>query len=155
MGATTCLLAAADEPDLAGVVADSPYARLTELLAVELPEASGLPAFFNPSILLIAKLIYDIDVADASPIEVVSKIVPPMLFVHCENDSIIPAEHSRRLWKASEQDRETLWLVSGCEHNRAFEDDDDRYYERILGFLECAMERRNVLARLSKGGCCS
>jgi len=42
MGAATCLLTAAEEPDLAGVVADSPYARLTDLLAVQLPEASGV-----------------------------------------------------------------------------------------------------------------
>ena len=50
MGASTCLLAAAEEPDLAGVVADSHYARLTDLLAVNyrsqancLP--SSIPAF--------------------------------------------------------------------------------------------------------------
>ena len=37
MGAATCQLSAAEVPDLAGVVADSSYARLSELLAVQLP----------------------------------------------------------------------------------------------------------------------
>ncbi len=41
MGAATCLLAAVKEPDLAGVVADSSYARLTDLLAVQLPAEAG------------------------------------------------------------------------------------------------------------------
>ena len=89
---------------------------------------------------MIAKLVYGVDVADASPLEVVSGIEPPILFIHCLNDAIIHYEHSRRLWKASGQDRETLWLESGCKHNRAFENDNDRYYERVLGFLDRAME---------------
>ena len=67
MGAATCLLGAGEELDMAGVVADSSYTRLTDLLAFELPKASGLASFFNPSILLMGKLIYGFDPTQAAP----------------------------------------------------------------------------------------
>ena len=136
MGAATCLLAAREAPNLAGIVADSSYARLTDLLVVELPKASGLPAFFNPGILLMHKLIYGIDLSKAAPIDVVSELEPPLLFIHSESDATIPSEHSRRLWRAAGQAAETLWLVNGPDHNRIFESDPDRYVERVVGFLE-------------------
>ena len=140
MGAATCLLAAGEEPDLAGVVADSSYARLTDLLAIELPKASGLPGFFNPGILMMGKLIYGFDPTQAAPIELVSNIEPAILFIHSESDPIISAEHSRRLWSASGQERGTLWTVNGPEHNRIFESDPNQYFERVLGFFDRAME---------------
>ena len=67
MGAATCLLAAGEEPYMAGVVADSSYARLTDLLAFGSSKASGLASFFNPSILLMGKLIYGFDPTQAAP----------------------------------------------------------------------------------------
>ena len=51
MGAATVLLTAADTPAVHTIVADSSFARLDDLLAEQLPRASGLPGFFNPPIL--------------------------------------------------------------------------------------------------------
>ena len=87
---------------------------LTDLLAVQLPKESGVPGFFNPRILFMGKLIYRFDPTQAAPIEVVSKRESPMLFIHCEGNATISAEHSHRLWSASGQGGETLWLVYGC-----------------------------------------
>lgn len=140
MGAATCLLAAPQTPNVAAVVADSSYARLTDLLAMELPRASGLPEFFNPGILWMAKLIYDIDVGDAAPIRTASDIEPPVLFIHSESDTIVPSDHSLRLWRASGQTPDKLWLVNGPRHNRIFESDPDTYFQRITRFFNLAIE---------------
>ena len=58
MGAATVLLAAADSPAVHTVVADSSFARLDDLLAEQLPRASGLPGFFNPLILYFARVVF-------------------------------------------------------------------------------------------------
>lgn len=136
MGAATCLLTARDVPDLAAVVADSSYARLIDLLSVELPKASGLPGFFNPGILFMVNLVYGIDLTKAAPIDVVSELEPPIFFIHSENDATIPSDHSRRLWRASGQAPETLWLANEPEHNRVFESDPEKYFERVVGFFD-------------------
>ncbi len=133
MGAATCLLAAPELPDIAAVVADSSYARLTDLLEVELPKASGLPRFFNPGILWISNLIYGIDVTAAAPITVISQIEPPILFIHSQSDKIVPVEHSLRLWRSSGQPPDMLWLVNGPKHNGVFQSDPETYFERIAG----------------------
>ena len=64
--------------------------------------------------------------------------MPPILFIHSENDSIIPVEHSHSLCSASGQKQRTLWLVNGPEHDRIFESDPDRDHERVRGFPDRA-----------------
>lgn len=138
MGAATCLLAAPELPGIAAIVADSSYARLTDLLEVELPNASGLPAFYNSGVLWIGKSIYGIDVTEAAPIQTVSEIERPVLFIHSESDATVPSEHSLRLWQDSGQTPDMLWLVNGPKHNRVFQSDPDTYIERITDLFDIA-----------------
>jgi alpha-beta hydrolase superfamily lysophospholipase len=138
MGAATCLLAAPKTMDVAAIVADSGYAELTDLLLVELPRASGLPDFFNPGILWMGKLLFGIDVSSAAPIRSVGEIEAPVLLIHSESDTIVPFDHSLRLWRTLGQTPDTLWLVNGPPHNRVFESDPETYLERITNFYQAA-----------------
>ena len=102
-----------ETPELRAVVADSADAGLTDLFAVELPKAGGLPGFFNTGLRWMGKVMYGINLKKAAPIDVVSEIEPPVLFIRCESDTTIPSEHSPGHWRASGQTPEMLWLVNG------------------------------------------
>src|SRR5262245_5836712 len=140
MGAATCLLTAPEAPEVGAVVSDSSYARLDDLLDAELPKGSGLPPVFNPGILALGKVLYGIDVASASPEAVVAGFAPrPILFVHSEDDPLIPVGHARRLWRASGQGVAWLWTVHAPGHDRAFEALPGEYERRVLAVLDEAM----------------
>lgn len=137
MGAATALLTAADSPEVAAVIADSGYGRLGDLLEKELPRASGLPGFFNPAVLFLGQTFFGVDVAKATPIDSIERIVPrPILFIHSQSDSFVPADQSRRMWAASGEGAELLWLVPGPEHDQVFQKDKAEYARQVVAFLQ-------------------
>jgi len=140
MGAATCLLAAPDAADVSAVVADSAYARFTDILDVEFPKQSGLPVLFIPGSELMADVLYGIDVTKAAPIEVVDRIRPrPILFIHGETDTYVPPENSSRLWRASGKSPELLWLLPGVERDLAYRIYPEEYLHRVIGFLDAVV----------------
>jgi fermentation-respiration switch protein FrsA (DUF1100 family) len=74
-------------------------------------------------------------VSDAhSPIRSVARVAPiPILFLHGEDDEIIPPAHSRRLYRAAGEPRE-LWLIPGGRHIDAPQRPAVR--EKLLGILD-------------------
>ncbi len=60
MGGSTLLMEAARNPGIQVAVIDSPYADLPKLLETQLSKHSGLPRWFNPGILLAARVIYGV-----------------------------------------------------------------------------------------------
>jgi alpha-beta hydrolase superfamily lysophospholipase len=139
MGAATCLLAGPDLPDVAAIWADSGYARLEDLLEAELPPASGLPRLYNGGILFLGRTLFGVDVAAAAPEVAVPAIGRPILFAHSLDDKLIPVEHASRLWRASGQPAERLWLVAGPSHDRVFDAQPEEYMRRALALFDGAM----------------
>jgi alpha-beta hydrolase superfamily lysophospholipase len=137
MGAATCLLTAPYAADVSAVIADSAYGRFTDILDVVFPKQCGLPALFIPGSELVADVLYGIDVTKAAPIEVVDQIRPrPILFIHGESDTYVPPDNSRRLWHASGESAELLWLLPGVEHDLAYRLYPKEYMDRVTGFLD-------------------
>ena len=82
MGAATVLLTSAASPDVRTIVADSSFARLHDLLDRQLPFASDLPSFFNPSILYFARTLFNADARIVNPEDAVAGLPPDSLFQH-------------------------------------------------------------------------
>ena len=137
MGAATVLLTAAALGEVPAIVADSSFARLDDLLAVELPRASGLPGLFNPPILFFAKELFGVDTTIVNPVEAVSTLPPDSLFIiHAEADGLIPVEHARRIAAAAGPAVHDLWIFPGGRHDRVSAAAPDRYRERVLAFFD-------------------
>ncbi|GIQ68286.1 alpha/beta fold hydrolase [Xylanibacillus composti] len=137
MGGSTALLAAAEDPDVKGVVADSPFSNLYEYLERNLPVWSDLPDFpFTPLILSLLPPITGINPHAASPIDVLDEIYPrPVLFIHSETDDKIPYTESVRM---AEQypDRFELWRTADAGHADSYLLDQVEYVERLAAFFE-------------------
>ena len=71
------------------------------------------------------------DYSPAASIEALSPI--PVLFIHGEQDAVVPLHHSRRLYERAGQPKE-LWVVPESGHIQAVRSRDMR--KRLAEFLE-------------------
>ncbi len=136
MGAATELLAAPDHPEMTALVSDSSFSSLPSLLDKELPKASGLPAFFNPGILLMGKLLYGIDLAATKPVESLPRLGDrPLFLIHGTEDALVPVAHAYELQKAAQGDPNLqFWIVEGAGHTAIYDKVPQEYMQRILAF---------------------
>lgn len=69
-----------------------------------------------------------------SPEKQIRKISPlPLLFLHTEEDKIVPSHHSSILYKEAGEPKE-IWITKGNGHVMSFADDDTR--KRFLEYLK-------------------
>ena len=147
MGAGIAIMAAAREPGIAAVVADSPFADIDDFIAQEtarktpIPEAA-VPAFL-PAASLFADVLYDIDLGDLKPERDVALLSYPVLVIHGEADKRIPVAHGRRVYEAAPPGSE-LWIVPGLDHVDALHNAPDEYARRVQEYLARALAASQV-----------
>lgn len=141
MGGAT-VVRSAPQSGVAAVVEEAGYADLPLLLEDSLPENSGLPAFFNPGTMLMAKVFLDFDPWAVVPKRDAGRLSAegtPFFVIHSTTDETVPFEHAgmfREAYPAAE-----FWKLEGYEHVEAYE--HPRYTEKISGFLQ-SLEMREA-----------
>lgn len=144
MGAATALLSAAEEPGIRAVVADSPYAVASELLAQETARSTPFPQWLTPAFIPAVKLLadwrYGIDIDALAPERAVARLGYPALVIHGDGDTRIPVSHGARVAEAGPPGTE-LWRVPGVKHVEAFEASPAEYVERVAQYLGARLER--------------
>lgn len=142
MGAIALLLAAASEPAIGGVVADSAYPDIAPILEREIPKA-GAPAPFTPGGLLAARVLYGIDFYDVRPVDVVARIAPrPLFFIQGGADTFNPPTNLNVLANAAQVAPNAsvqTWLVAGADHAQAYHVAGQLYVDRIVAFYIAAL----------------
>jgi pimeloyl-ACP methyl ester carboxylesterase len=137
-GAGIAIMAAALEPGIAAVVADSPFTSVEEKAAHEAALRTPLPEWlvpvFMPPARLFGSVLYGIDIGDLRPVRDVSKLAYPVLVIHGEADTRTPVSHGRRVYEAAPPGSE-LWTLPGAGHTRAFIDEPDEYERRVRKYL--------------------
>lgn len=137
MGAATSLLEGAEDRRVRAIAEDAGYADLGDILDVQVPKASGLPRFFTPGTLLMARPLLGLDANRIRPIEGLAALADrgvPLLVIHGEDDPLIPVRHGRRLAAAYGAGAETLF-VPGAGHIRSYVTDPGTYVDRLVGFF--------------------
>jgi len=141
-GAATALLSTAAIPEVAAVVADSPFADARDLLNREIRRRTGLPEIFGPGVTFFGSAEYGLDLNAIPPLKAMPAIAPrPILLMHGTADQRIPYEHSERLLAASAPGTADLWLVEGVGHTRAFYQYTDQYVARVIQFFDRQLPR--------------
>lgn len=137
MGAATAIGAAADDPRIGALWADSGYADLRPILEARWPGASGLPTVFLHGTLLAHRLRFGFDLGGVRPEVEIARVAPrPIQLVHGTADTNVPYEHGRRLAAAA---RAELWTLPGVGHAQAYATDPQGYAARVVGFFERAL----------------
>jgi len=146
MGAAVALMAAAREPDLRAVVADSPFETQREIVRFRVRQAAGWLASRPTGVLGDAVVALadrrlrrrlGFGFADLDPLREAALLSQPLLLVHGEADRDVPVEHSRRIAAAAAQAGVLVetWFLPGAGHCEAYFLDRPRYCERVVAFF--------------------
>jgi len=123
-GADTALLAAARDPDIAAVIADSPYLSTDQYLRTQIPRWTGLPPFpFASGILWTMQRETDVDYAAYNVLAAAQRLggrdPRPLLVVVGGADHVTPPSEAERLFQAAGS-RAYYYEVPGAGHLQAF-----------------------------------
>lgn len=139
MGASTALIMAGDEnlsDHVKAVVSDCAYTDAYSMFADKITSWFGLPAFpFVDSACLMLRLRGGYNLRNASAIRAVAQSDTPTLFIHGEEDALIPVEMAYELYEAAACEKELL-IVEGAGHAQSQDKAPQDYYDTIRDFLE-------------------
>ena len=136
MGGASSLMAAAEDDAIDCLVIDSSYADMAGIMEREFKERSSFPSFFLNPVLFMIKIMYGVDFKAVKPYEAVPEIAPrPILFIHGALDDFVPIDHAYRLYEASDNPADELWIVPGADHVRAYRTAPEEYISRVTAFF--------------------
>ena len=141
LGAGAVILAAADDPQISAVIADSAWTdqdfQLARLGVIDLgPFRLPLP----PLGVLAVNAMVGADVTRARPLDAIARIAPrPILLIHSADDdnATTPVEGARKLFAAAGEPKE-LWVAPRGGHVGAINAFPDEYRAHLLAFLDSA-----------------
>lgn len=142
MGAGSASVALAHVPDVGPMVLDSVYTSATTVIDEIGPSISGLPSWFTPGMVLMARLFFSLDVDAVRPIERV-RAHPDRAFllIHCTDDTTVALHHGREMKAASANPRTELWVAPDCGHVKSFSRYPAEWEARVVAFLERELAR--------------
>lgn len=135
MGAASTLLAAADEPGIHAVVADSAFCDFGQMIERQYRKLSHLPGFVLPGALAIGRALTGVALQTVRPLEAAVRLglaSRPCLLIHSAGDRFIPPADAERLAAASGGE---LWITQSQGHIGSYRAQPAAYTERVLAFF--------------------
>jgi len=135
LGATSCVYAAADDPDISALVTDGAWVDEYASLERGWKRSSGTPQFFFPAARWMERVLYGYDLHMLRPVDAMKRIFPrPVLLIYGLLE--LPAESDRRPQiKAALPDAE-LWVVPDAMHTGAYTKVPQAYLAKVGAFFE-------------------
>ncbi len=142
MGAAAALLAAAEEPAIAGLIVDSSFLSFDETITHHAKTWLGLPKFpIVDELILFTKWRVGFDSEDFDLRHAVEKISDrPILFFAGGADTRMPPEIAQTLYTASPSTHKNLVIIPNAKHGAAFRTDPETYTQAVLNFLQTVCE---------------
>ena len=136
LGASTTILAAAQDPRIKAVVEDSGFSDVQNVIASSFESFVPIPAFpFAPVTVKIAEWRTGENVGDIRPVDVVSKISPrPIFIIHGTEDKEVRPPNGQRIYDAARDPKE-IWWVQGAHHVEARSLYTAEYEQRVVQFF--------------------
>ena len=139
MGAAIALQAAAIEPRIAGVVAESSFSDLHEVsydyAGLHISPWLGKTIFRPAAFIGLSNVERDggFKATDVSPMKAVAARPFPILLICGTRDHTIPCHHSKRILEAAPGPKQ-LWVVPGAGHVAALSKSPAEFERRVLAF---------------------
>ena len=135
MGAATAILAAADRPEIKGIVAHIPFASIDDLLCHSFKHEFGIPCFPFASVTKwLAEVRTGVDFDRVAPIDVISNLSPrPVLLIDDGLDAMLPSQSVERLYEAARNPKDFV-SIPDASHGEAWVKDPEEFERRVLAF---------------------
>ncbi len=136
LGASVAIVGAARHPEIAAVVAESPFTRARKTVTYFAKLFYGIPEFpFMHLAFLITRWRLGVSSWNFAPVDEVGKIAPrPFLLIHAERDLRMPASDTQAMMDAAGDPKE-LWVVPGADHGEPWMIAKEDYDNRIVQFF--------------------
>jgi pimeloyl-ACP methyl ester carboxylesterase len=142
LGAGAAILAAAEDPAISAVIADSAWTDQDFLLSrLSFVPLGPLRIPVLPYGGAAVSVLVGADVSKARPLDAISRIAPrPILLIHSADDDngTTPVDGARRLFAAAGQPKQ-LWIAPHGGHIDAINTFPDEYRARVLAFFRDAL----------------
>lgn len=76
------------------------------------------------------------DLKDASALNEVTKGSVPVLFIHGDEDRLVPAGDAKDLYEACASPEKEIMIVQGAGHAQSCYKDPDAYYDKVFDFID-------------------
>lgn len=137
MGAATVMLYGATHPnDIKFVIEDCGFTSAREAIKFQFRKVK-IP--FWPLYDLIrvkVKRKYKFDFNNISPEDAIVKSDIPVLFIHGDNDKVVPTWMGKALYNEKNGEMDRLYLVQGAGHMEAYSKDKEKYKQVVKEFLD-------------------
>lgn len=136
MGAATTILYAGTLENRANFyVSDCAFSNFPQLLERIFKNSLPIvPKYSVPFANVFVKLRDGYSLTEVDPLKAVPNIDKPVLFIHSEPDSFIPAEMSKQLYEAKQGDK-MLKIFEQGEHAKSFNESPLEYEQTVAKFL--------------------
>lgn len=156
LGAGSIIGAAAEEPDIGALWADSLFADIGPVLENGWTSLSGLPQVFLYSTKAMVRLLYGYDITASRPIEDIGKIgTRPLFLAHCQKDKLIPISNMDQLMAVAQNAQS--WVIPNCDihtssappvdlpeifnnHAIGYTLNPDEYTSRVIEFFDVSLK---------------
>lgn len=138
-GASTAVFAAAQLPQLAGLILDAPYSDLWAE-ALETLSAKGVPAALAPILACSVWLRSGVDIRSVRPLDAIQKVTAPTLLIHGDADTQVLPYHSEFLHRKRLESGlpSQLWVIPGGQHG--FDGYPAGWCKRAIDFADRAIQ---------------
>ena len=138
MGASCALMMnGLDLPEnIVCLISDCAYSDSVSMFRKQLKDWFNMPDLgFISSARLWLKLRGGYDLKDASALNEAAKGSVPALFIHGDQDRIVPVNAASELYEAWGAPDKELLIIEGAGHAQSCYKDPSAYYEKIFGFI--------------------
>lgn len=135
MGAATAINAAANEPDVRAIVADSAFATLQNIASNSISHFTDLPKYpYGPVAVKFASMIAGQDVAQNAPVRQIGSLTIPVLLIQGQADDIALPDSDGAALRAALPSSQ-FWLVPDAHHVEAHVVEKAAYEARVTEFF--------------------
>lgn len=118
------------------IVADCGYTSAYDEFVSNLGKLKTVFSPFLNFANVINKKISGYDFKDANPLDAVSKVSVPMLFIHGGMDTFVPTEMVYKLYEACSSKDKDLLVVEGAGHAESYPKNSALYESKVLEFID-------------------
>jgi len=133
VGAVAALSFAKEENSIKAIVSDSCFTSIPEMAKRVMEEKFKAFIIFQPGAICMGRLIFGLD--KESAIDKLPNINCPIFFINGAEDKSVPPEDTYRLFKASNNPSNEIWISAGAGHSQSFSTHRDKYVDRVTRFL--------------------
>lgn len=137
IGGAIAILAAARDPRITAVVAESAFTSLDEMIADDFHRYTKLPLFpVGDAGIWVMQRVLGGSVAAVDPLQAMPALSGrPILLIGDSEDAVSPPDSAARLYVAADDPKE-LWIIQGTQHANGYLVFPHRYEQHVLRFYQ-------------------